>query len=162
MYAGALKTSETEDHNLFYWFFRSSQSYAPLVIWLNGGPGSSSMFGLWIENGPLRVKKTGTGKDDYLVTVNPEGSWTEHGNMVFLDQPVGVGFSYGSPILNTMSDGADEFVNFLLAFYNKYPEFKQRKLLITGESYAGKYIPLFATHIQIYNAMNPGRFHIPL
>lgn len=50
-----------------------------------------------------------------------------------------------------MGDGADEFVNFLVAFYMKYPEFKTRHFLITGESYAGKYIPIFGHHVLLYN-----------
>ena len=60
MYAGALKVSLTaeQDHNLFYWFFRNTKlTNAPLVVWINGGPGSSSMFGLFLENGPLRIIK---------------------------------------------------------------------------------------------------------
>lgn len=163
MYAGTIKTSYEDDHNLFYWFFRNTKTpNAPLVLWLNGGPGSSSMFGLWLENGPLRVKKTGTTDDSYLVGLNPEGSWMDVANIIFLDQPVGVGFSYGHPLIQRMDEGADEFVNFVLGFYDKYPEFKTRKFLITGESYAGKYIPLFSTHVLVYNSRNPGRFQIPL
>lgn len=163
MYAGTLKSSAEYNHNLFYWFFRNTKNdKAPLVLWINGGPGSSSMFGLWLENGPLRVQKTGTTMDDFLVGMNPEGSWLDVANIIFLDQPVGVGFSYGGPILTKMDDGADEFVTFVLAFYDKYPEFKTRQFLITGESYAGKYIPLFAAHVITYNSQNPGRFQIPL
>lgn len=147
-YAGTFKTNTTFDHNLFYWFFRNTlDDSAPLVIWLNGGPGSSSMFGLWLENGPLRVKRTGTTDDDYIINTNPEGSWVDIANIVFLDQPVGVGFSYGSPLLGDMSVGAEEFISFMLSFYDLYPEFKTRKLYITGESYAGKYIPIFAYHV---------------
>lgn len=86
MYAGTLKTSTAQDHNLFYWFFRNTvDPTAPLVVWLNGGPGSSSMFGLFIENGPLRVSKTGAGATDFKVTLNPEGSWVDQANIIFLD-----------------------------------------------------------------------------
>ena len=75
-----------------------------------------------------------------------------------MDQPVGVGFSYGEPLLTKMGDGADEFVNFLIAFYAKYPEFKTRHFLITGESYAGKYIPIFGHHVLLYNQKHVGQF----
>lgn len=158
MYAGTIKTSTTQDHNLFYWFFRNTDdSSLPLVLWINGGPGSSSMFGLFLENGPLRVLRNGTSADDYVVGLHPEGSWVDVANVVFLDQPVTVGFSYGAPLLTKMSQGADEFVNFMLGFLEKYPEFKTRKFYITGESYAGKYIPIFASHVLRYNKEHVGK-----
>jgi carboxypeptidase C (cathepsin A) len=56
------------------------------------------MFGL-LENGPLRIEKTGPTDDDYRIYLNPEGSWNDVANMIYLDQPIGVGFSYGSPLL---------------------------------------------------------------
>lgn len=66
MYSGTIKTNDTLDHNLFYWFIKNTKnSSAPLVLWLNGGPGAASMFGLFLENGPLRVKKTGKESNDY-------------------------------------------------------------------------------------------------
>jgi carboxypeptidase C (cathepsin A) len=124
MYAGTLKSSATEDHNLFYWLFRNTNdANLPLVLWINGGPGSSSMFGLFLENGPIRVFRTGTTDDDYEVGLHPEGSWVDVANVVFLDQPVSVGFSYGYPLPTTLAEGADEFVTFMAAFLEKYPEF---------------------------------------
>lgn len=84
-------------------------------------------------------------------------------NIIYLDQPVGTGFSYGHPLLTKMEDGSREFLNFMLAFYDKYPEFKARPFFITGESYAGKYIPLFARDILRYNSkQNDTGFKIPL
>lgn len=143
---------------MFYWFFRNTvDANLPLVLWINGGPGSSSMFGLFLENGPLRVYRTGSTADDYTVGLHPEGSWVDVANVVFLDQPVSVGFSYGSPLLTKMSQGADEFVNFMLGFLEKYPEFKTRKFYISGESYAGKYIPIFASHVLNYNKQHVGK-----
>ena len=64
MYAGTLNVSlnaSTDNHNLFYWFFKNTslKEETALTFWVNGGPGSSSMFGLFLENGPLRVTKTG-------------------------------------------------------------------------------------------------------
>ena len=50
---------------MFYWFFRHRDPDVPLLLWLNGGPGASSMFGLFLENGPLRITKTGSGPDDF-------------------------------------------------------------------------------------------------
>ena len=84
MYAGTFKSSLTEDHHLFYWFFRNlKNSTAPLLVWLNGGPGSSSMFGLFLENGPLRVNKLGEG--EFKVNLNSGGSWLESANLLYID-----------------------------------------------------------------------------
>lgn len=76
--------------NSFFWFFeaRKDPQNAPLAIWLNGGPGSSSMTGLFAENGPCHVKS------DSNSTYSNEWSWNNEVNMLYLDQPVQVGFSY--------------------------------------------------------------------
>lgn len=64
--------------------------------------------------------------------MNKEGSWVDIANVIFLDQPVGVGFSYGDSVLTKMQDGADEFVNFMLGFYEMYPDLESRPFFITG------------------------------
>ena len=64
------------------------------------------MLGLFLENGPIRITKTGPTDDDYVVGMAPEGSWLEQGDIVFIDQPVGVGFSYGNSYLDRENDGA--------------------------------------------------------
>ncbi|GJJ09074.1 hypothetical protein Clacol_003296 [Clathrus columnatus] len=88
-----------------FWFFeartRDARS-APLTIWLNGGPGSSSMLGLFQENGPCRITNDSTG-----VTLNPN-SWNEVSNMLYIDQPVGVGFSYGNTTVGTSLEAAQD------------------------------------------------------
>lgn len=165
MYSGTVKTSDTHDHNLFYWMIRNLDSSATpaLTIWLNGGPGSSSMFGFFLETGPIRISKDGARNEDFDLTINPDGSWTDVSNVVFLDQPVGTGFSYGSPPVNKMQDGADEFLNFILGLYDLHPDLKDLPLYITGESYAGKYIPIFCQTILNYNdGLSAGDFAIPL
>ena len=114
MYAGAYPVKATDDqHHLFYWFFKNLTltDTAPVVLWMNGGPGSTSMFGLWLENGPLRVRQTGPTMDDFLVGTNPAGSWNDIADIIFLDQPAGVGFSYfDKKPLTKMADGATEVV----------------------------------------------------
>lgn len=68
MYSGTIQTQKASNHNLFYWLFKNQVKVnAPLVLWLNGGPGSSSMFGLFVENGPLRVSRNGTTSNDFTV-----------------------------------------------------------------------------------------------
>lgn len=141
-----------QHHNLFYWHFKNTAlTDAPLVVWINGGPGSSSMFGLFLENGPIRLSKNGPGVDDFIIGLNQAGSWVDIADMVFIDQPVGTGFSYGDSYLTKMEDGAIEFVNFLVAFIKKYPEYKSRGVVLSGESYAGKYLPHFATKVSQHN-----------
>ena len=75
MYSGTFKTSITkdQDHNLFYWLFKNTKTVQSpnLVIWLDGGPGSTSIEGLFIGNGPLRMERTGSGDDDFIVGLNP-------------------------------------------------------------------------------------------
>ena len=108
------------------------------------------MFGLFLENGPLRVNVTGPGADD-RVLYPAEHAWTDTYNVIFLDQPVGTGFSFGDTCITDMKTGSDEFIKFLVLFYQKYPEFKTRDLVLTGESYGGKYLPLFTYEILEYN-----------
>ena len=84
MYAGYINTDITDDHNLFYWLFGADSS-KPLVVWLNGGPGASSMFGLFLENGPLRIISTGDTSDDWLLKLNEEGSWADIANILYID-----------------------------------------------------------------------------
>lgn len=75
--------------NLFFWHFshRHIAKRQRTVIWLNGGPGCSSMDGALMEVGPYRVK------DENTLVENP-GAWNEFANLLFVDQPVGTGFSY--------------------------------------------------------------------
>ena len=98
-----------DDHNLFYWFFRHEDVNAPLVLWINGGPGASSMFGLFLENGPLRLNVTGPEPDD-IELYPAEDAWTDHFNMIYLDQPVGTGFSYGNSFISNLDQGSKEFL----------------------------------------------------
>jgi len=111
------------------------------------------MFGLFLENGPLRISK-GPGDDDWMLSP-ADKAWTDDYNIIFLDQPVNTGFSYGDTSLTDMDTGAVEFLSFLDQFFAMYPEFKERDFHLTGESYAGKYLPLFAFHILERNKHQP-------
>ncbi|CDW71101.1 serine carboxypeptidase [Stylonychia lemnae] len=157
MYAGTFNVSLSDafDHNLFYWFFKNTNlDTAPLVVWMNGGPGSSGLFGLFIENGPIKVKRTGTTDDDFLVYLSPQGSWNDIADVVYLDQPVGTGFSYGRTYIDRMETGADHFVSFLTQFLQMYPEYQTREVYIAGESYGGKYLPHFTYKVERFNDQN--------
>eukprot|EP01038_Epipyxis_sp_PR26KG_P009761 gene9761-13132_t len=142
---------------LHYWFIESTKNPAsdPVVLWLNGGPGSSSLIGLLTENGQIVTN------DDSLtspidgvpqVFLNPY-SWSAVGNILYLESPKGVGFSYcegaskSSECVNTDESTAQDAYEFLANFFASYPEFKSNKFYITGESYAGIYIPMLIDQI---------------
>ena len=69
---------------MFYWFFKHQDPLAPLVVWINGGPGATSMFGLFLENGPLRVTRNGTGSNDFVLKA-ADASWADTYSIVFID-----------------------------------------------------------------------------
>jgi carboxypeptidase C (cathepsin A) len=86
MYAGTVQVNQTANHNLFYWHFKNTTLTNPsLVLWINGGPGSSSTFGLFVENGPLRVVRNSPTPGDLTIGVAPSGSWVDEADVVFLD-----------------------------------------------------------------------------
>ncbi|KAF2401877.1 putative carboxypeptidase S1 [Trichodelitschia bisporula] len=103
--AGTLDDVQTEQNftiNTFFWFFESRKdpANAPLSIWMNGGPGSSSMIGLLQENGPCKVKD-----DSNSTTLNP-WSWNREVNMLYIDQPVQTGFSYDELVNGTVDNAS--------------------------------------------------------
>lgn len=146
-YPGFVNVTDKGD-DLFYWLFksRSDKSNDPLVFWLTGGPGCSSVMAVFTENGPFQVGS------DLNLTRN-EYSWNSEANMVFVDQPVGTGFSKGSVLDYATSEDviASDFYTFLLGFLEKFPEYKGRRMMITGESYAGHYIPAIASYVYAQN-----------
>jgi cathepsin A (carboxypeptidase C) len=136
------------DKHFYFWFFESRDKPAtdPLVLWLNGGPGCSSFTGLLMELGPCRVNPGG--KD---TTLNPD-SWNSRANVIFLDQPVNTGFSYteGEDV-RTSDKAAEDVYAFLQIFLKDYPKYASSNFTVTGESYAGHYIPAIAHAIQESN-----------
>jgi cathepsin A (carboxypeptidase C) len=130
--------------DMFYWLFKSrgSPETDPLVIWLTGGPGCASEVALFYENGPYTIN------DD--LTLNPNAqSWNKVSNLLYVDQPVGTGFSRCSSIFHydsTEDEIAANIKTFLDGFLVANPEFRGRDFFITGESYAGHYIPAIAYH----------------
>lgn len=102
--------NQSYEINTFFWFFesRNDPANAPLAIWMNGGPGSSSMLGLLRENGPCFVNS------DSNSTYLNEWAWNKNVNMLFLDQPVQVGMSYDTltNITNNIDTGEVKVVDF--------------------------------------------------
>ncbi|KAL9597240.1 MAG: hypothetical protein Q9219_005283 [cf. Caloplaca sp. 3 TL-2023] len=140
---------EANDKHLFYWFFesRNDPQNDPVVLWINGGPGCSSLTGLFLELGPSSIDQ-----EDQVVP-NPY-SWNSNASVIFLDQPVNVGFSYsGSSVSNTVAAGKDVYA-LLTLFFKQFPEYAHQDFHIAGESYAGHYIPVFASQILSFKKRN--------
>ncbi|RID66206.1 hypothetical protein BRARA_D01365 [Brassica rapa] len=142
---GYIGVGDKEDLQMFYYFVKSENNPQedPLLIWLTGGPGCSSLFAILFENGPLALKfELYNGTLPSLVTTTY--SWTKMANIVFLDQPVGAGFSYSrTPLLNKVSDTGEVKVihEFLQKWLSKHPEFYSNPFYVTGDSYSGKIVP---------------------
>jgi carboxypeptidase C (cathepsin A) len=135
---------------LFYWYVESQgdPDTDPLVWWTNGGPGCSGLTGLLTENGPFRANK------DNTLSENPY-AWNKFTNMVFIEQPVGVGFSQASGNI-TYGDEMAALDNhaFLLGFFDIFPDLKSRPLYLTSESYGGHYLPTLAKEIVSQGILN--------
>lgn len=147
--AGYIKLPNKKADSYFYWYYesRSSPSTDPLVVWLTGGPGCSSLMALLTENGPCTVKP------DLTTELNPY-SWNEHANVIWLDQPSNVGYSYAEDAEDAdkdENDVGDNFFWFINGFLDKHPELEGRDFYITGESYAGHYVPAAAHKIWLEN-----------
>jgi carboxypeptidase C (cathepsin A) len=137
--------------HMFFWFFeaRHNPTTAPVATWFNGGPGCSSMIGLFQENGPCQFYNGAS-----TPSSNPY-SWNEYANMIYIDQPVGTGFSYGdngTPNVAGTVAAAPYVWLFLQAFYKQFPQYSSRDFGIFTESYGGHYGPEFASYIQSQNS----------
>ncbi|ESR50819.1 hypothetical protein CICLE_v10031415mg [Citrus x clementina] len=151
-YAGYVKLRPNDHKALFYWFFEAQKgvSSKPLVLWLNGGPGCSSIaYGAAQELGPFLVGGNGS-----RLKFN-KYSWNKAANMLFLEAPVGVGFSYtnNSEDLHKLGDQvtANDSYAFLIGWFKRFPNFKSHDFYIAGESYAGHYVPQLAELIHERN-----------
>ena len=119
---------------------------------MNGGPGSTSMNALFTENGPLRISQPDpTDNENFEITYTPELSWIGAGDLIFVDMPAGTGWSYGEKTATSLTEIGEDFVTFLQNFYTEFPQYKARELILTGESFAGKYLSYIAKSILDHN-----------
>mmetsp|Transcript_23819 Transcript_23819/g.28753 ORF Transcript_23819/g.28753 Transcript_23819/m.28753 type:complete len:461 (-) Transcript_23819:114-1496(-) len=160
--SGYIKVNGTHDANLFYWFFNSRSDSAatdPVVLWLTGGPGCSSEVALFEENGPYKVNNT-----DLKLSSNPY-SWSTRANLLYVDQPVGTGFSYTDSDLHdwvkSEKEVAQDMFEFLQGWLLKHPQYQKNEFFITGESYAGHYIPAIGYRL-VQGNQNKEGLHINL
>ncbi|KAF4029780.1 Serine carboxypeptidase [Phytophthora infestans] len=152
-YAGLVGVNSSNAGKLFYWFFETRapmqiDDRTPLLLWLNGGPGSSSMTGLLTEMGPYRLTKE-------RKLIPHEHSWTSIGHMLFFDQPVGTGYSSVRDDIghvDTQEEVAEQLYRGLQIFFRRHPEYKRNPLYVCGESYAGKYVPSISHYIHVKNS----------
>lgn len=157
MYSGHFNVHEPLFQNngsLFYWLLDSQNNSDtdPLLLWLNGGPGCSSMDGMFSENGPFTVRasdKKLDKKTKMTLDLNPY-SWNKNANLLYLDQPVGTGLSLvkNDAYASNQTQVATMFATFMSNFLDFYPEYVGRDFYIAGESYAGHYIPDFSIRIK--------------
>ncbi|KAL1210523.1 Serine carboxypeptidase 24 [Cardamine amara subsp. amara] len=152
-FSGYVNVNESHERSLFYWLTESSSPSPhtkPLLLWLNGGPGCSSIaYGASEEIGPFRINKTSSNL--YL----NKFSWNKDANLLFLESPAGVGFSYTNTSSDLKDSGdeqtAQDNLIFLIKWLSKFPQYKYRDFYIAGESYAGHYVPQLAKKIHDYN-----------
>ena len=172
-YAGHLPASIDGDKKLFYWLFEPETKHedTPLLIWLNGGPGCSSMDGLFLENGPFHlVSPSKSGKADWSIEANPHSWHKAPAYTLYIDQPVGTGLSFSKKknwCKNDLEVDID-FHYFLMSFLHVYEDMflstsddikigsgddqvnqrsMSRPLYFSGESHAGHYIPSMMDYI---------------
>ncbi|KNC83750.1 hypothetical protein SARC_04026 [Sphaeroforma arctica JP610] len=137
----------TKNKKYWYWAFesRNDPENDPVVLWMTGGPGCSSQIALFMENGPCQIN------DDRKTTRPNPYSWNMRANMIYIDQPAGVGFSTG-PVNDTGEwDVAPEMYSFLQAFFNANPNLRDNDFYVFGESYGGHYVPAVSSLIQKNN-----------
>ncbi|XP_025828780.1 P-(S)-hydroxymandelonitrile lyase-like [Panicum hallii] len=151
MYAGYVTVDEQAGRALYYWLQEADRDpgAAPLVLWLNGGPGCSSVgSGALEELGAFRVHTDGE-----TLLLN-EYAWNKAANVLFLESPAGVGFSYS----NTSSDvvmgdnrTAHDSYTFLVKWFERFPQYKYRDFYIIGESYGGHFVPQLSQLVHTNN-----------
>ncbi|XP_077384249.1 putative serine carboxypeptidase CPVL [Festucalex cinctus] len=150
-YAGYLTVNKEYNSNLFFWFFPalmpSHDGNAPVLLWLQGGPGGTSMFGLFVEHGPYVVYKN--------MTVNlRDYAWTLKYSVLYIDNPVGTGFSFTDDdrgYARNQDDVGRDLYSALIQFFQLFPEYQSNDFYATGESYAGKYVPAISYYIHKNN-----------
>lgn len=137
----------SKGHDIFYWYFdsRNNPTKDPIIVWLNGGPGASSMIGLFTEMGPCWLDV-----DANHASPNP-WSWNNNASVLFIDQPAGSGLSRlmdGLSLPVSEYETAPDFEKFLNVFFTDiFPEKQHLPIHMAAESYGGHYGPVYIQHI---------------
>ncbi|XP_026818058.1 venom serine carboxypeptidase-like isoform X1 [Rhopalosiphum maidis] len=148
-YSGYLTVDKAHGSNMFFWFFpaMSGAKDAPVMLWLQGGPGASSLYAVFDEHGPFSVAKS-----HGLKLRNH--TWVATHSMLYLDNPVGTGYSFTGDeagySANQTSVGLNAY-DALVQFFTLFHEYQHNDFYVTGESYAGKYVPAVSYAIHLNN-----------
>ncbi|KAJ8748720.1 hypothetical protein K2173_011269 [Erythroxylum novogranatense] len=151
-YGGYITVSESAGRSFYYYFTEAERDKEckPLLLWLNGGPGCSSLaYGAMQELGPFRVLSDGK------TLFRNKYAWNKVANVLFVESPAGVGFSYSNTSSDYDNSGdritAKDNYMFIRNWLERFPEYKDRDFYISGESYAGHYVPQLAHTILYHN-----------
>ncbi|XP_050304831.1 venom serine carboxypeptidase-like [Anthonomus grandis grandis] len=146
-YSGYFTVDEPTDSNLFFWLFLSQNNPEndPVVLWLQGGPGASSIYATFTENGPYVL-------DENLKISYREYTWIANHSVIFIDNPVGTGFSFTNEgFVSNETQVGEHLYDALIQFFTLFPELQQNDFFITGESYGGHYVPAISHTIHQKN-----------
>ncbi|CAA7027836.1 unnamed protein product [Microthlaspi erraticum] len=152
---GYISIGEEDEVQMFYYFIKSENNPQedPLFIWLSGGPGCSSLVALLFQNGPLALKfEVYNGSLPSLASTSY--SWTKMANIIFLDQPIGTGFTYSrTPLVEKISDTNEIKMihEFLQKWLSEHPQFYSNPFYLTGDSYSGIIVPPLVQEISKRN-----------
>ena len=152
MFSGYLEINNTK--KALHYVFAESQNNPqtdPLLVWFNGGPGCSSLLGFLQEHGPYVMED----EDNFFHYNNY--SWNKEANIVYIESPAGVGYSVCNDTKECNFTDENSSEDNLVALYNfmvKFPEFANHDLYLSGESYAGIYVPYLAWQVYLWN-INP-------
>ncbi|KAF6214174.1 hypothetical protein GE061_008913 [Apolygus lucorum] len=138
-YAGYFTVNAKYNSNMFFWYFPAEQNAtkAPVAVWLQGGPGGSSLYGLFEENGPLKITRS-------LSLQKKEYYWSKNLHVIYIDNPVGTGFSFTDDDAGYATNEVEVGQNLyeaVLQFFTMFPDLQKNEFYVTGESYAGHYVP---------------------
>nr|GEX50097.1 peptidase S10, serine carboxypeptidase, alpha/beta hydrolase fold protein [Tanacetum cinerariifolium] len=136
---------EHDDVEFFYYFVESQRNPLedPLLLYLSGGPGVSGLYSFLYQIGPLSFNIENCWKNNITLELNPY-SWTKMANMIFVDTPAGVGFSYAKTWEASRSSDtilASNVYDFLRKWLIEHPRFLSNPLYVSGISYMGIIIP---------------------
>ncbi|KAI3382580.1 hypothetical protein SNEBB_010424, partial [Seison nebaliae] len=119
-HSGFITVDKKCNSNIFFMFFHSQKGNesSPLLVWLQGGPGASSLFGLFIEHGPVLI-------DENIELKERATTWNENYHLLYIDNPVGTGFSFTlnrKCLAKDETDVANNLYEFMKQFYILFPD----------------------------------------